>query len=212
MHMNMHVQQVERHHACTTFILACVACVVFFCVMDCKLVQMEWLTHVNGITIYPKLPVYLRTHHTEWARNQRIKDAIVSASLGIERLKEVNAANTIVRNPLPSTEQPASMPSSMPSHSEVSDFHVEQHTMMPVPSANMPPPVAPRVVGGVLIGGAQQPPLEKRKHGQRGPDKAKRKVKACRTCKSHGDPRATDCGGRKWRKDCPHKNRCQFYS
>lgn len=55
--------------------------------------QMEWLKHVDAIDIFPKLPVYLRTHFAQWQRNKRVQDACQKAASGIERLKAINAAN-----------------------------------------------------------------------------------------------------------------------
>ena len=31
---------------------------------------------VDGVTIFPKLPVFLRTHATEWQKNRRVRDAV----------------------------------------------------------------------------------------------------------------------------------------
>jgi hypothetical protein len=31
---------------------------------------VDWCQHVDGVTIFPRPPVYLRTRHTAWARNQ----------------------------------------------------------------------------------------------------------------------------------------------
>ena len=43
---------------------------------------VNWCQHVDGVTIFPKLPVYLRTHHTAWTRNQRVKEAVRKAAPG----------------------------------------------------------------------------------------------------------------------------------
>ena len=178
---------------------------------------MEWLKYVNGTTIWPKIPVYLRTHYTEWTRNQRIQDAVRGASAGIAKLRDVNAANGLDGGPLPAhaPHPPASAPASPPAPMPASECEqpnsivVDQHPTMPVSS--MPPPLQPCVVGGMVIGGAQQPQSEKRKHGQRGLDKRARKRKSCQRCLSHGDSRAMDCAGRKWRNDRPSLNKCEFY-
>jgi hypothetical protein len=40
---------------------------------------IEWFKHVNGTTVFPKLPVYLQMHYGQWERNQRLKDAVKSS-------------------------------------------------------------------------------------------------------------------------------------
>ena len=52
---------------------------------------IEWCKKVDGINIFPKLPVYLRTHYTKWQRNQRVRDAVAKAAPGEARLREINA-------------------------------------------------------------------------------------------------------------------------
>ena len=37
---------------------------------------VEWCKYVDSASIFPKLPVYLRQHFTQWQRNQRIKDTL----------------------------------------------------------------------------------------------------------------------------------------
>jgi len=51
---------------------------------------VNWCQHVDGVTIFPKLPVYLRTHHTAWTRNQRVKEAVRKAAPGEAVLARLN--------------------------------------------------------------------------------------------------------------------------
>jgi len=51
---------------------------------------VDWCQHVDGVTIFPKLPVYLRTHHTAWVRNQRVKEAVRKAAPGEAVLARLN--------------------------------------------------------------------------------------------------------------------------
>ena len=60
--------------------------------VDFAAMALEWIKHINGVDIFPKLPVYLRTHFTSWQRNQRVRDAVRSAASGKERLNAINAA------------------------------------------------------------------------------------------------------------------------
>jgi hypothetical protein len=122
---------------------------------------------VDAINIFPKLPVYLRTHYSKWQRNQRVCDAVVKAALGEARLCELHAAFGI---------QSAA---------------TREATMMPVilpPTMQQPPgtllqPVVGVVVGGTMVGGA--PPTRgdrKKTKGQRGKDKVGRVRRRCKYC------------------------------
>ena len=52
----------------------------------------EWCKYVDGINIFPKLPVYLRNYYKTWERNRRKKDAVEGAKDGVTKLNELNAA------------------------------------------------------------------------------------------------------------------------
>ena len=54
--------------------------------IDFDALAIEWCRYVDGVNIFPKLPVYLRQHHAAWERNQRIKDAVQKAQLSIDEL------------------------------------------------------------------------------------------------------------------------------
>ena len=51
----------------------------------------EWCNHVDGNKIFPKLPVYLRSYHKTWERNQRVKYAVENAKDEITKLQELNS-------------------------------------------------------------------------------------------------------------------------
>ena len=55
--------------------------------LDFEELAITWCAHVNGTTIFPKLPVYLRQHFTRWERNQRIKDALRTVAPDLEGLR-----------------------------------------------------------------------------------------------------------------------------
>ena len=67
--------------------------------LDFDLMAMEWVKFTDGITIFPKLPVYLRTHYKAWQRNQRVRDAVRVAATGKERLRMLNAATAPLTAP-----------------------------------------------------------------------------------------------------------------
>jgi hypothetical protein len=44
---------------------------------DTKAMAILWMDHVDGVTIFPKLPVYSHEYYKHWQRNQqRIQDAV----------------------------------------------------------------------------------------------------------------------------------------
>ena len=51
---------------------------------------MKWIDHIDGVDIFPKLAVYLRTHFADWQRKQGVQAAIREAASGIEALKKLN--------------------------------------------------------------------------------------------------------------------------
>ena len=40
----------------------------------------QWCAHVDGVHVFPKLPVYLRTWYTKWLHNQRIRTAVTGTN------------------------------------------------------------------------------------------------------------------------------------
>ena len=59
---------------------------------------VEWCKHVNGISIFPKLPVYLRMYYERWERNQRVRDAVRNSQSEIQLLELCNRRNTLLSN------------------------------------------------------------------------------------------------------------------
>jgi len=53
---------------------------------------LEWCKYVDGINIFPKLPVHLRTHGERFERNERVRQATKDAKKKIALLKELNDA------------------------------------------------------------------------------------------------------------------------
>ena len=56
---------------------------------------------MNGTTIFPKLPVYLRMHYERWERNQRVKDAVKSSKTELQLLQEVNDKHMLIPSGIP---------------------------------------------------------------------------------------------------------------
>ena len=53
---------------------------------------IEWCTHVDGVDIFPKLPVYLRTHYSSWIHSENVRQAVRRAASGDAALKMLNEA------------------------------------------------------------------------------------------------------------------------
>ena len=37
---------------------------------DAERMAIDWCDHVDGVTVFPKLPVYLRTHYESWKKKR----------------------------------------------------------------------------------------------------------------------------------------------
>ena len=59
--------------------------------LDYDAMALEWCGKVDGVNIFPKLPAYLRTHHTAWQRNERARKAVERAAPGEAELARINA-------------------------------------------------------------------------------------------------------------------------
>jgi hypothetical protein len=87
---------------------------------------IDWCRHVDGKDIFPKLPVYLRTHHNTYQHNQLVRAAVQSAATGEEVLTRINnetlqraldptATASLSHPPNPSTFLPPLPPPPSPS-------------------------------------------------------------------------------------------------
>jgi hypothetical protein len=133
---------------------------------------MNWLEHVNCITIFPTTPFYLRTHCKKWSRNQRVKDSVNRMMAETARLDMLN--RTTSRN---DTSNDAQFPVECPTE------------ILPRPAIQaMPPPPTtalnsdaeekvPQIAGLTAADRASslnERPINTRKPGQRKADVNKR--------------------------------------
>ena len=58
--------------------------------VDMDNMAVEWCKYVDGIDIFPKLPVYLRKHLRKWQHNQRVRESVGKAASGEEMLAQIN--------------------------------------------------------------------------------------------------------------------------
>ncbi len=189
---------------------------------DESLMAIEWCKHVNGTTIFPKLPVYLRMYHERWERNQRVKDAVKSSKTELQLLQEVNDKHMLIPSGIPNrTSEPEET-------DDFSDFGASGHindvedasatheievpdlagwvdiaaaTPMSQPNHRAIRPheqLGPPIVGGLLIGltGDNSPTVrQKRKRGHRGKDAKSRKKRRSTRCLKCNGTRASGCDG-----------------
>ena len=54
--------------------------------------SLNWCAHVNGASIFPKLPLYLWTYCETWERNQHVCDSAGKSQSGLQVLRSLNDA------------------------------------------------------------------------------------------------------------------------
>ena len=180
---------------------------------DFEKMALEWCDHVDGVKVFPKLPVYLRTWYNKWQHNQQVRETVGRCVSGRGRLREINSASTDtteMTHPLPVS---SGNPPVCLTHTEV---RVELPPTMPKPNVSMISSYSEHtdglvVVAGVAIGGAPVT-VEKKKRGRppKHPDDTstatykKRDNRVCGKCKSSGRIEAAKtCKGRGGVKFCP---------
>ena len=62
--------------------------------IDFEEMAIAWCEHVDGEKIFPKLPVYLRTHYNKWMHNRKVQDCVARLATGEARLCELNESFT----------------------------------------------------------------------------------------------------------------------
>jgi hypothetical protein len=85
---------------------------------DYEQMAVDWCAAVDGVKIFPKLPVYLRTHHARWQRNERVRRAVERAAPGEVVLAQINdrTARALLGTPAPAAAElaAAASPPAMP--------------------------------------------------------------------------------------------------
>ena len=144
---------------------------------DPEAAAIEWCKLVDGVDIFPKLPVHIRIHRESFQRNQRIKNCIEFARSGQEKLNELNDA---LRPVIAANSEPTVRPEALPL--------IDPNAMHNLPYV---------VTGGTAVGALPIPmQSNKRKVGQRGKDKKQRRPKRCSRCVENGGQYASECAGR----------------
>jgi hypothetical protein len=109
---------------------------------------IEWCKNVNGTTVFPKLPVYLRMHYKRWERNQRVINAVKSSKTELQLLQEVNNKHIILPNGIPNRTSGTEDPD------DTSDFGTSGHIDNGVGASTTHDSEVPDLAGWVEIAAA----------------------------------------------------------
>jgi hypothetical protein len=160
---------------------------------DADEMALRWCDYVDGVSVFPKLPVYLREYHGVYLKNGRVKDAVKVMKNHVELLEAIN--KELVPRDLANdgSEDCAVDGSEMEDAVETEDTvvltgwpEVPLPSAMPRPEriAQRPVDIGPPTVGGTLIGlitdAPDAPPF--RKSGRRGKDSKPRAPRRCKRC------------------------------
>jgi hypothetical protein len=173
--------------------------------VDFDQMALDWCIYVDGIDIFPKLPVYLRNHFSSWQHNVRVRDAVKKLDVSLQNLHAINAATLS-----PLTIDGGHAGQEDLSHHEEIVVRVEHHTSIPSFPADMIPTTEQQmiVIGGTNISLIQNnttgAPQIKRARGDRGADSKKRKARKCGKCLENKSNFASTCKGRGGREKCEH--------
>ena len=161
---------------------------------DFDKMAIDWCMHVDGVNIFPKLPVYLRRHYSNYLHSQQVRDAVANAAPGEVKLRQLNEQfgveallrernTTVDANPTLYLMPTVTLP---PTISQIPDTQL-------LPEGRV-------AVAGTIIGGAQSTRgAENHPIGKRGKDKSWkiRAPRRCKYCVQHGksDEEAAKCPG-----------------
>jgi hypothetical protein len=169
---------------------------------DADQMALRWCDHVDGVSIFPKLPVYLREYHGVYLKNTRVKDAVKAMKSDVEFLDALN--KELVPPDLANDETEVCAVDGIEPEEAVVFVGWQE---VPLPSA-MPQPeriaqrpvgMGPPMVGGTLIGLMMEAPdaTPFRNSGQRGKDSKPRAPRQSKRCKLYNGPNAFTCRGGK---------------
>ena len=158
--------------------------------LDFEQMALDWVHKVDGVNVFPELPVYLRTYYATWTRNQAAKNAMAKAKPATALLQQV----------IDKTRHKQSKEQEEGGNGQLAPAAPNQYSEMPQPKVIVVESKEPRIVGGVAISvplseagagaGAvldpPPPPLPvpevKKKAGDRGKDKDQRARRRCMRC------------------------------
>ncbi len=100
-----------------------------------EMASIKWCKYVDGVKIFPKLPVHIRLHCEVFERNRHVKECVRQAKQGQDLLNELNKTITITLAASGALANPIINPEPMP--------------LMPPQAMNNHPYV---ITGGTAIG------------------------------------------------------------
>ena len=101
--------------------------------LNFEAMAIEWCKHVDGVDVWPKLPVYLRVHHASWEQNNRVRAAVREAASGEIAEEEIFAATQKdMEVAYPATEPVEPAPGTVPAPAESAPAAPEA-TSVPAP-------------------------------------------------------------------------------
>ena len=140
---------------------------------------IAWCKFVDGVNIFPKLPVHIRIHREAFQRNQRVKNCVEKAKAGKDMLDKLNRA---LQTAKPAAVDRVAEPDTLP-------------VVHPQAMHNLPYVIA----GGTAIGNIPKP-NRKRSRGERGQDISARAPKSCGLCLKLSPETRHSCRGRGGKK------------
>ena len=174
---------------------------------------LEWVDFVDGVKIFPKLPVHLRNYREIFQQNSRARQAFRESKQSLDSLDSLN--QTLCPIEPSATDDPNTQQA--PQQSNRYLWNWETVPQQPQPLLPAPPAASePRnmCVGGVMIDKSPEVVrLEnmgymRNKRGLRGPDNParKRSKRRCAVCKNLGktDEEAQNCKGNNKQTNCPY--------
>jgi hypothetical protein len=166
--------------------------------LDFDQMALDWCGHVNGKTIFPKLPAYLRTYETTWKRNQAARAAMRVAKPANDILKQLmkktGHAPPATAAPAPDAAGGAAgAAAGAPPAPAPAPAPIAQYGPMAQPAVPVVPEEGVRVVGGTATsgtaaadgGGGEE--KEKRGHGKRGKGRSTYTPRLCKRCGKYKD-------------------------
>ena len=140
--------------------------------------------YVDGVNIWPKLPVHMRNHREKFLRGQRVRHANEAGRHGNEMLRQLNGAVASSKGSI-TIQKPAPLLDPKPQALRVEEYIV---------------------VGGMGVGRIPYPEPSESPHTRKGKqDLKQRAVRSCIKCKRNNCKFSQSCRGR------AAKGSCQFY-
>lgn len=148
---------------------------------------VQWCKFVDGVNIFPKLPVHMRSYGERYERNQRVKDSVRNAKSGSDKLTELNA--TVVPSPseIPNVAQQEAVPAQ-----SFLPLTAQAQTVDPYVVT------ARTSIGDVPCDGRR----DDCRIGKRGRDAKPRTGRTCSVCTKKDSCKAASCPGRGGKRRC----------